>query len=317
MSTAIKIGVSACLLGNPVRYDGGHQHDPFITDTLGRFFDYVPVCPEFEGGLGAPRETMCLMGDPVQPRLVTTHTAVDRTDTMLSWARQRVRALEQEPLAGFIVKGKSPSCGMERVKVYPWEGGPAKRLGVGLFARVLMDHFPLLPVEDEGGLHDPARWENFVERLFACQRWRELKAGPRTLNSLLSFHRRHKLQILAHSERHWWAMVRLLAQGQARPLDALFADYEGQFLVAMSRKSTVSKLANVLRLILGCLAKALPASEKKELQAIIDQYWHGTLPLNVPLSLLMHYEGQYGMEELAQQSYLHPHPLESQLKNLE
>lgn len=175
MDKKIRIGISSCLLGNPVRYDGGHQHDPFISQTLGCFCEFVAVCPEAECGLGVPRETMRLVGDPEQPRLMTTQTGLDHTERMLTWAQQRLTELEGEELCGFIFKSKSPSSGMQRVKVYPLAGGAMKRVGVGLFARAFMDHFPLLPVEDEDRLHDVGLRENFIERIFAYQRWRSIK----------------------------------------------------------------------------------------------------------------------------------------------
>jgi len=170
MDTPIRIGVSSCLLGNPVRYDGGHQYEPFVSETLSRSFELVPVCPEAECGLGVPRETMRLVGDPGQPRLVTTLTGIDHTDLLLSWARRKVRELRGQQLAGFILKGKSPSCGMEGVKVFPRPGGEAARVGVGLFARVFMEYFPHLPVADEGRLQDPVLRQNFIERVIAGHR---------------------------------------------------------------------------------------------------------------------------------------------------
>lgn len=165
MQEKIRIGVSSCLLGNNVRYDGGHRHDPVLTETLGRFFELVPVCPEVECGLGVPRETLRLVGDPAQPRLVTSGTGIDHTARMVAWAAQKVRELAQEDLRGFIFKSRSPSCGMERVKVYV-DGWREEKKGTGVFARAFMDHFPFLPVEEEGGLQEKRQRENFIERIF-------------------------------------------------------------------------------------------------------------------------------------------------------
>ena len=211
----IRLGISACLLGEPVRFDGGHQWDRFITDTLGQYVEFVPVCPEAECGLGVPREAMRLVGDPEAPRLMTVRTKVDLTDRMVTWARKRVEELEQEDLCGFIFKSKSPSSGMERVKVYheAAQGAPVTR-GVGMFARIFMEHFPLLPVEEEGRLHDPVLRENFIERIFVLQRWRELLAARPNLGDLVAFHTRHKLLILAHSPNHYRELGRLVARGQ-------------------------------------------------------------------------------------------------------
>ena len=171
----IRLGISTCLLGEPVRYDGGHKLDRFLTETLGQYVEYVPVCPEVESGLPVPRESMHLEGDSEAPRLVTSRTKQDMTTRMVEWAGERVIALEQEGLCGFIFKSNSPSSGMERVRVYNEKGLPVKS-GVGIFARIFMEHFSLLPVEDEGRLHDPELRENFIERIFALKRWRETLA---------------------------------------------------------------------------------------------------------------------------------------------
>ncbi|MGZ3559068.1 MAG: DUF523 domain-containing protein, partial [Thermodesulfobacteriota bacterium] len=168
----IKLGVSTCLLGENVRYDGGHKLDRFLTNTLGQYFDYVPICPEVECGLPVPRESMHLEGNPDSPHLVTSYTKQDMTNRMVRWASKRVAELQTEDLCGFIFKSNSPSSGMERIRVYNEKGIAAKK-GVGIFARIFMDHFPLLPVEDEGRLHDPELRENFIERIFALKRWRE------------------------------------------------------------------------------------------------------------------------------------------------
>jgi uncharacterized protein YbbK (DUF523 family) len=243
----IRLGISACLLGEPVRYDGGHQLDRFITDTLGRYVEFVPVCPEVECGLGVPREAMRLVGDPDAPRLVTVRTKVDLTARLLTWAQKRVRELEQENLCGFIFKSKSPSSGMERVKVYPEaaQGSPVPR-GVGLFARLFMEHFPLLPVEDEGRLHDPVLRENFIERLFVLQRWRELLAARPNLGDLVAFHTRHKFLILAHSPQHYRELGRLVARAKELPLPELCDIYQSRLMAALRLKATPKKNTNVL-----------------------------------------------------------------------
>jgi len=205
MDEPIKLGISACLMGESVRYDGGHKLDRFLTDTLGQYVDYVPVCPEVECGLGTPRESMRLVGDPLSPRLVTTRTQRDKTNKMVKWAKKRTSELEREDLCGFIFKSNSPSSGMERVKVYNEKGMPEKK-GVGMFAKVFMEHFPLIPVEEEGRLRDPKLRENFIERIFAMKRWRELLTGKWKMGSLVAFHTENKLLVLSHSERHYRMM---------------------------------------------------------------------------------------------------------------
>jgi len=236
----IKLGISACLLGEPVRYDGQHKLDPFLRDTLGRYVDFVPVCPEAEVGLGIPREAMHLGGDPADPRLVVVKTGIDHTDRMNVWARRRVGQLEQEGLWGFIFKSRSPSCGTEGVKVFT-ANGMAVKAGIGLFAAAFMAHFPLLPVEEEGRLQDPDLRENFIERIFTLQRWREMLAGGKTLRSLIAFHAAHKYLLLSHSEVHCRRMGKLVAAGRALQTADLFARYETLLLQAMSLKSTPSR----------------------------------------------------------------------------
>ena len=214
----IRLGISTCLLGENVRYDGGHKLDRYLTDTLGQYVEYVPVCPEVECGLTVPREAMRLVGRADAPRLVTVRTRLDLTDRMMSWAKKRVKELEGEDLCGFIFKGGSPSSGMERVKVYN-DRGMAEKKGVGMFARVFMDHFPLVPVEEEGRLHDPKLRENFIESIFALMRWRELLRGRKNLGALVHFHTEHKLLILSHSEKHYRALGKLVADGKKTPFE--------------------------------------------------------------------------------------------------
>jgi uncharacterized protein YbgA (DUF1722 family)/uncharacterized protein YbbK (DUF523 family) len=312
----LRLGISACLLGQPVRFDGGHQQDRFITDTLGRYVEFVPVCPEVECGLGVPREAMRLAGDPEAPRLMTVRTRVDLTDRMLAWARKRVQELEQENLCGFIFKSKSPSSGMARVKVYPEQapGSPVTR-GVGMFARVFMAHFPLLPVEDEGRLHDPVLRENFIARIFVLQRWRELLAANPNLGALVAFHTRHKLLILSHSPKHYRELGRLVARASELPIHQLYDHYQSRLMDALRLQATSSKNANVLYHLMGYFKKDLSPDEKQELLEIIDHYRQGFVPLVVPVTLLNHYVRKYNQPYLKDQFYLHPHPMELQLRH--
>jgi uncharacterized protein YbgA (DUF1722 family)/uncharacterized protein YbbK (DUF523 family) len=311
----ITLGISACLLGENVRYDGGHKHDRFLTDTLGRYVNYRPVCPEVECGLGVPRESMRLVGDTESPRLVTVRSRQDHTERMLSWARERVKELEKENLCGFIFKSDSPSSGMERVKVYPESGMPEKK-GVGLFARVFMERFPLIPVEEEGRLHDPAIRENFIERIFTLKRWTEVVNTGKRMGHLVDFHTHHKLLILAHSEKHERSMGRLVAAGggSLKP-DNMYSQYQTLLMEALRCKATPKKNANVLQHMMGYFKQQLSADEKKELQEIIDQYRTGMLPLIVPVTLIAHYVRKFEQPYLSKQVYLYPHPLDLQLRN--
>ena len=302
MEERIRLGVSQCLLGDAVRFDGGHKLDHFIRDT------------EVECGLGVPREAMRLEGDVEAPRLVTVRTKVDLTDRMLTWASRRVRELEKEDLCGFIFKSKSPSSGMERVKVYTEQGMPVLR-GVGLFARAFKGHFPLLPVEEEGRLHDPALRENFIESIFALKRWRETLKGKKTMGRLVQFHTANKLLLLSHSQPHYRDMGKLVAQGKGLPAAELYSRYEGLLLETLRLKPTVKKHVNVLLHMMGYFKKRLSSDEKQELLEVISSYHQGLTPLIVPITLFNHYVRKYQEPYLAQQTYLNPHPTALKLRN--
>ncbi len=314
MSEKIRLGISSCLLGEMVRYDGGHQLDRYLRDTLGHYVEYVPVCPEVEMGLPTPRETLRLVEHDKGPRLVFSRSGEDVTERMLSWAYERVRTLEQEDLCGFVFKAKSPSSGMERVKLYDRNGVPHKA-GVGLFARVFMEHFPLLPVEEDGRLHDPHLRENFVECIFTFKRWREMLAQGRTSGNLVAFHTRHKLLLLSHSTEVYRQMGKLVAAAGKAPPAELFSEYESLLMKGMRLRTTVRKQVNVLQHLLGYFKKQLTADEKREVLEQIELYRNGTLPLIVPLTLINHYVRKYQQPYLQQQLYLNPHPVELQLRN--
>ena len=314
METRIRVGVSSCLLGNNVRFDGGHKLDRFLTDTLGQFVEYVPVCPEVECGFPVPREALRLVGDAANPRLVTSRTNVDHTERMVSWARKRVAELEGENLCGYIFKSNSPSSGMERVRVYDSNGVPSKA-GVGVFARIFMEHFPLLPVEDEGRLHDMKLRENFIERVFTLKRWRDTLTAGRTRGDLVAFHTRHKLLLLAHSPKRYREMGRLVAHAKGCPPDELFPRYEALLMEATGLKATAAKHANVLQHLMGYFKEQLSADEKQELLEAIENYRKGFMPLIVPITLINHYVRKYDQPYLKDQWYLNPHPIELQLRN--
>jgi len=314
METKIKLGISSCLLGNAVRYDGGHKRDRFLTDTLGRYVDFVPVCPEVEIGLGIPREAMRLVGELAHPRLLTIRSRIDHTERMTEWATDKVKELEKGDLCGFIFKSDSPSSGLERVKVYDPNGVPVKK-GVGLFARVFIDHFPLLPVEDEGRLHDPLLRENFIESIFVWKRWREINEQNRSKGGLVDFHSRHKLLVMAHSPKQYQVLGQWVAQGKGVSLDDLLKQYQEMLSSALRQKATNKKNANVLHHILGYFKKDLSADEKQEALEVIENYALGLVPLIVPVTLMNHYVRKYHQPYLRDQYYLNPHPLELQLRN--
>lgn len=317
MAETIRVGVSACLLGQNVRYDGGHKRDPYVVETLGKFFAFVPVCPEVECGLGVPREPMRLTGDPAAPRLVTIKSGVDLTDQMRAWAAGRVAELAAEDLCGFIFKAKSPSSGLERVKVYNDKGLPVPR-GTGLFARAFLDAFPLIPVEDEGRLHDDKLRENFIERIFTLSRWRETLAGDgraSLASRLVAFTASHKLLLLSHSPELARKIGRLTAEAKNQPADALLAAYESLLMRALSLPATPAKHVNVLEHIAGYFKKRLDAGDKAELRQIFADYRAGHIPLVVPITLLAHYARKFEVAYLLGQYYLRPHPVELALRN--
>jgi uncharacterized protein YbgA (DUF1722 family)/uncharacterized protein YbbK (DUF523 family) len=314
MEERIKLGVSACLLGQQVRYNGGHSRDPFITDTLSQYVEFFPICPEVECGLPVPREAMRLVGDPECLRLITSNTKQDNTERMLKWCSQRVRELEELDLYGFIFKKGSPSSGMERVKVYSDQGMPSNR-GIGMFARTFMEHFPLLPVEEDGRLHDPKLRENFIEAIFVLKRWREaLEPGP-TRRAFVEFHTRHKFLIMAHSPQHMRQMGKMIAEIKKHSLDDFRPQYERLLMGALRLKTTRRKNTDVLFHAMGFFKKRIVADEKRELAETIEAYRMGHVPLIVPVTLLSHYVRKYDEPYLKEQYFLHPHPLELQLRN--
>lgn len=313
MDDKIRVGISSCILGNPVRWNAGHKLDKYLTHTLGQFVEYVPVCPEVEVGLGVPRESMRLVGNPEKPRLITFKSKTDHTDKMVRWARKRVKALEKEDLCGFIFKSDSPSSGMVRVKVYSDKGMPHK-VGVGIFAREFMKHFPSIPVEDDGRLNNPQIRENFIQQIFTMNRWRAMDSGRRTMGKLVEFHTRNKLLLLSHSQKHYRMMGKLVAQGKQLPLGELYRHYQDLLLDTLKLKTTIKKNINVLQHLMGYFKKQLSADEKQELLETFEHYRQEQVPLIVPITLINHYVRKYQQPYLENQTYLHPHPLELKLR---
>jgi uncharacterized protein YbgA (DUF1722 family)/uncharacterized protein YbbK (DUF523 family) len=312
---AIHIGISQCLLGEHVRFDGGHKRDPFLTDTLARFVTFVPVCPEVEVGMGIPREPVRLQGDPASPRMVGTRSGTDHTRAMESYSRRRVQELDSAGLCGYILKKNSPSCGMERVKVYGAEGRVPGRGGVGLFARALMERYPLLPVEEEGRLNDPVLRENFIERVFAYRRWMNFLDERYTTGRLVEFHTAHKLLLLSHSPKRYVELGRLVAQAKALGAAAARTRYGTAFMEAVAERTTVRKHTNVLQHMAGYFKRDLDAASRAELTQVIDDYRTGLVPLIVPITLIRHHARAAKETYLLGQVYLDPHPKELMLRN--
>ncbi len=310
----IRVGISTCLLGQKVRFDGGHKHDRYLTDILGAYFRFVPVCPELEVGMGVPREPVHLEGGTESPRMIGTRSREDWTDRMNSYSRGRVKKRDLDSLRGYILKKDSPSCGMERVKLFG-EKGMAERKGVGLYAQALKEQYPLLPIEEEGRLNDARLRENFIVRVFAYDRLRNLFEGRFARRDVVAFHANHKYLILAHSPKHYTEMGRLVAAiARHKPSD--FRDmYCAAFMEALTVKTTIKKNVNVLQHIMGFLKEKLTVDEKADINRVIDDYRAGLIPLVVPLTLVRHYVDKHAVEYIQDQVYLHPSPKELMLRN--
>jgi uncharacterized protein YbgA (DUF1722 family)/uncharacterized protein YbbK (DUF523 family) len=311
----IRLGISACLLGEPVRYDGGHKRDPFLINELGRYVEWVPVCPEVEMGLPTPRESMRLVGDPDDPRLVAPKSGTDYTEQMTAWACKRTAELGSEGLHGFVFKKDSPSSGLFRVRVYN-EHGMAQRAGIGMFPREFTRRFPLLPVEEEGRLHDAHLRENFIERVFAYQRWMAMLHDKGTPGGLVEFHTAHKMTLMAHSPAHYREMGRLVARAGALPWDELTAQYAAQLMEGLQAIATTGRHFNVLQHLMGFLKRDLEPADKAELLAVLEDYRAELVPLIVPVTLLKHHLMRNPVPEwVHQQVYLTPYPKELMLRN--
>ena len=309
-----RLGISACLLGQNVRYDGGHKDDAFLRETFGRFVEWVPVCPEIEVGMGVPRETVRLVGAPNDPRLIAERSGRDWTLAMKRFASIKMTELAALGLSGYVFKKNSPSCGVERVRVYDSKNNPARH-GRGLFAAAVMARFALLPVEEEGRLNDPSLRENFVERVFAYHRWQEALAGAKSARALVEFHTRHKFLLLAHSERHYRRLGRLVANLKNSPLRATYEEYGRLFMEALAVHATAKKHANVLDHLTGYFSDRLSAAERRELVELIRDYRSQLVPLIVPITLIHHYVKKYEIAYLLNQVYLAPSPKELMLRN--
>jgi len=310
----IRIGISACLLGERVRYDGGHKRDAYLVETFGRYVEWVPVCPEVEMGLGTPRETLRLVRTGGDTRLIMPKTGADHTEAMRAYASRRIAELAKEDLCGYILKKDSPSCGMERVRVFDVHGVPAKS-GRGLFAEALLQYFPHLPIEEEGRLSDPRRRDNFVERVFAYHRLRSFFAGRWKVGELVAFHTAHKLLLMAHSPKAYESLGRLVADAKAVPRAELRERYEAEFMRALGEIATTKRQTNVLLHILGYFRTHLDDDSRRELLSVLEDYRRGLVPLIVPITLIRHYVRRFDVAYLRGQIYLEPHPKELMLRN--
>lgn len=310
----ITLGISSCLLCNNVRYDGGHKLDHFLADTLGQYVHWVPVCPEVACGLGIPREVMALEGDPARPRIRTVWTGIDHTGRLQRWITGELKVLADSEISGFVFKARSPSCGVRDTKVFDAKCR-VKSVGPGIFVRALKDRFPLLPVEDEERMHDPGLRENFIERVFVYRRWLEYRKKDGSLGGLIAFHTAHKYLIMAHSQKHYASLGKMVAAGKSVRKEKLLTDYLETLMAGLQLLATPKKNTNVLQHMAGYFKEQLSAEEKKELLDLITNYHDGLVPLIVPVTLLRHYVRKYKEDYLSRQFYLNPHPLELMLRN--
>jgi len=310
----IRIGVSSCLLGEKVRWDAGHKRDLFLATSLGRFVEWLPVCPEVELGMGIPRASVRLVRDGDDVRMLENETDRDHTRAMRTHARRRVAEIAELDLCGYVLKKGSPSCGMEHVKVHR-AGAPALRDGRGLFAEALLAALPLLPVEEEGRLNDAPLRENFIERVFAYRRLRDLFASDWRLDDVVAFHTAHELQLMVHAPKAYAELGRLVATLKRLSRAELRTRYERGFMAALAKRATPGRNANVLEHMAGYVSERLDAAQRSEIQDLIRDYRGGLVPLVVPLTLVRHHARRLGVAYLLGQVYLDPHPKELMLRN--
>ena len=312
-NVALRLGISRCLLGEEVRYDGRHNLDNFLTGVLGRYVEWIPVCPEVEAGLGTPREAMRLVGNPQNPRLVTIESRIDYTRALETMTRNRIEELKALDLSGYVFKKGSPSCGVERVRLYNEHGVPSRK-GVGLFARAFIEQFPLIPVEEEGRLCDLTLRDNFIERVFCYRRWQDLVQSGVTKQALAQFHMIHKYLLMAHHPQQCEVLDRLIGQAHQHRPKELAHRYGGLFMKTLAMKATVRKHVKVLQHMLGHFKERLGAREKATLLDVIGDYHHGLTPLIVPITLIKHYVQVFDITHIRDQVYLNPHPNEIMLR---
>ncbi len=310
----IKVGISSCLLGQEVRFDGGHKHDKLCTNTLSAYFDFVSECPEVSIGLGIPRKPIRLIGNTKAPRAVATHdNELDYTNKLMAFGEQKAKQHQQ--ICGYIFMKNSPSCGLFRVKVYGENGYPEKGGGRGIYAKAITDANPLLPVEESGRLTDPPLRENFITRVFAYHNWQQIVEAGLSHKAILDFHVRYKYCLMAHSPADYSKLGQMLADaGKSDPV-VLGQRYFNLLMAALTQVATRKTHSNVLMHLQGYLKKSLSSDEKQELTKIIDQYRIDQLPLIVPITLLKHHFANHPDPYISKQAYLQPYPEDLSLRN--
>ncbi|WP_104037223.1 YbgA family protein [Vibrio jasicida] len=313
MESSIKVGISSCVLGERVRFDSGHKISNFVTKELDGYFSFVPVCPEVGVGMSVPRPTIRLVSNEERIALVETKNPDnDHTDNMLTYSENKVNELQSEQLCGYIVCAKSPTCGMERVKVYSKNN--AAKEGIGLYTRTLMEKMPWLPVEEDGRLNDPVLKENFITRIYCLNDFYESMGGEPTRGKIIAFHSRYKLTLMAHHPESYRSLGRLVADVVSYEIDDFFNEYRLGLMKALQNRASRKNNTNVLMHLQGYFKRSLTGKEREELATVISNYRTGLLPLLAPLTLIKHYLNTYPDEYLQQQKYLEPYPQEMRLR---
>lgn len=328
----ITLGISSCLLGHKVRYNGGHKRSSFCVNTLDRFFLFEPVCPEMAIGLGTPREPIRLVGELAETpheavqdassapdrhlkvRVIGTENAhLDVTDALQQYGYKMSHQLSH--ICGYILMQKSPSCGMARVKVYHENGHPLGESAPGVYARAFMEHKPLLPVEEEGRLHDPVLCENFFTRVYAYDRWQKTVLAEPSYAALVDFHAIHKYMVMAHYPQGYELLGQIVAKGSKTPLDKLLDEYHLNFMTALKRRANRKSHTNAMMHILGYVKKSVGSKERSQLLTLIEEYRQEMIPLIVPMAMLRQFIENHGNEYIQRQTYLTPHPDQLGLRN--
>ena len=315
MKDKIRIGVSSCLVGEKVRWNGDHKQDKYVRQVLSKYFEYTPVCPEMEVGMGVPRETVALYGNIEKPRMISKKTQTDWTEPMEKYIKDRIDSLHSNDLCGYIFKSKSPSCGLGRVPLYSEFGSNKVKHGPGMFAKEFINSFPLVPTEDEGRLNDPRIRENFIVRVFSFKRFNLLLKEKFSLGKWVKFHTQHKFLLLAHSRKHYDELGELVAHAKSIKPSSLKEKYGSLFMEALICKTTPKKNTDVLLHMMGFFKKVLNKVEKEDILSAIEDYRSEILPLIVPVTLIRHQVKKYNIKYLRDQVYLNPHPKELMLLN--
>ena len=310
----IKVGISSCLMGNNVRFDDGHKHSKRCSQNLARYFDFVSECPEVRIGMGTLRKPIRMIGDVNSPLIISTQdNAIDHTEKMVEFSHQKVK--EYSELCGYIFMQNSPSCGLFRVKVYQEDGCPAGESGRGIYANVITQEIPELPVEESGRLTTPSLRENFITRVFAYHRWQQLKQLGFNYHSIIEFHSSYKYSLMAHSPASYIELGRMLADSGKHEVDELAQRYFPILMSALGKVATRKTHTNVLMHIQGYLKRVLSSIEKHELSNLINQYRLAQIPLIVPITLLKHHFSNHPHSYIAKQVYLEPYPDDLSLRN--